>query len=624
MKNSNNRKKKGAALVMAVFVMVLAVGLSISAAMFVHTDVRDIDHHERLNQALYVAEAGLERGINTLVIAMDALTLNNPFGQIDTLNGTQPFLNEPIMSGGDNIGEYTVNFIVHTYTGPGSTTPDPNDDYWRDVEVEAIGIVERGAGKKEAIRTMRVLARLELRSSEVFDYAYFINNWGWWYGSNIVSSGNIRSNGQFDFGGYGPSVNGHPRWDRVVYDPGTGTYDLIGYKDDNGDGIMNGRDGGVYAGWNIVNDGSVKGQPNIYSFEDQIPMPNLSDLAIYEEIAKTKNSSITINGVTVVENVQGDDPGEDQNLYLEGTAANPIIMNGPVVVRGSVIIKGVIKGLGTIYSGHNVYIADDVEYENVPPNDGTPAGTSEGQMEAFLNNPNTQDADGLGLFAREHIIMGDYSSSSWQSSVSSWVNNPLNESEEDAGLDGLPNTAAGQDGIVGTDDDDLLEGDGVWTVEYYTQQHADWGLIPPGMSIGDAIPGTGEDIDGDGAYDPRTSMNEFYIDGNPGGAFDPNLWHNLPGGVTNYNQVATSNIGNIHAAMYTNHTIAGRIASDAPNGNLLILGAVISRNEAIIYSAKNFYMHHDLRLLGGGGAFGFDLPKTWRPVFTSVYQVDIP
>ena len=58
MKNRQNTRKKGAALVMAVFAMVLAVGLSISAAMFVHSDVKDIDHHARSNQALYVAEAG--------------------------------------------------------------------------------------------------------------------------------------------------------------------------------------------------------------------------------------------------------------------------------------------------------------------------------------------------------------------------------------------------------------------------------------------------------------------------------------------------------------------------------------------------------------------------------------
>jgi hypothetical protein len=297
------------------------------------------------------------------------------------------------------------------------------------------------------------------------------------------------------------------------------------------------------------------------------------------------------------------------------------MLNGAVVVRGSVIIKGVVQGKGTVYSGKNVYIADDVTYKNMAPNGGTPNGTSESQMESWLNNPNTQTADGLGLFAREHVILGNYTTSSWQSNVSSWVNNPLNESKEDLGLDNLPNTRNGRDGIAGTPDDDVLESNNTWEVEYYTQAHADAGLIPPGKNIGDAIPGTGEDIDGDGAFDPRTAMTEFYIDGNATGTVNTALWQNWPAGLTNYNQVGTSYIGVIDAAIYTNHTVAGRITSDAPNNNITFLGAVVSRNEAIVYSANRLEFKHDIRLLGGGKAFGFDLPKTWQPVFTTAFQV---
>ena len=130
------------------------------------------------------------------------------------------------------------------------------------------------------------------------------------------------------------------------------------------------------------------------------------------------------------------------------------------------------------------------------------------------------------------------------------MNHPLNESKEDAGLDGLPNTRAGRDGILGTGDDDLLEGDGVWSVDYYTQANFDAGTIPPGKNIGDPIPGSGEDIDADGVYDGTTQMGEFYIDGNGSGSFDASLWANMPAGITNYNQIATSNIGNIHAATW--------------------------------------------------------------------------
>ena len=46
----------------------------------------------------------------------------------------------------------------------------------------------------------------------------------------------------------------------------------------------------------------------------------------------------------------------------------------------------------------------------------------------------------------------------------------MNTSAEDSGVDRIPSTAVGKDGITGTADDDVLEGDGSWTVECYTSQ----------------------------------------------------------------------------------------------------------------------------------------------------------
>ncbi len=57
--------------------------------------------------------------------------------------------------------------------------------------------------------------RYILAPSRVFDYAYFINNWGWFYGDTIYCNGNARSNGQFDVAGYKPTVTGQPIYDDV-------------------------------------------------------------------------------------------------------------------------------------------------------------------------------------------------------------------------------------------------------------------------------------------------------------------------------------------------------------------------------------------------------------------------
>src|SRR5262249_27679231 len=130
---------------------------------------------------------------------------------------------------------------------------------------------------------------------------------------------------------------------------------LLGYEDDNGDGVKDGSDGGVYAGWDIVNVDRMRGMgalaKNQHDFLAQVPMPNLRDLAAYETLAKGANSSLRIGGaapLAVSNAVLGDEAGEKQNVVLIGTAASPIVLNGPVVVRGDVIIKGVVTGQGSI------------------------------------------------------------------------------------------------------------------------------------------------------------------------------------------------------------------------------------------------------------------------------------
>ena len=46
-------------------------------------------------------------------------------------------------------------------------------------------------------------------------------------------------------------------------------------------------------------------------------------------------------------------------------------------------------------------------------------------------------------------------------------------------------TRAGRDGILGTADDDTLDGDGIWTTSLYTAAQQAQGLIPAGKNVGD-------------------------------------------------------------------------------------------------------------------------------------------
>lgn len=618
-RNSGGEPRRGMALA-AVLIMVLAAGLLCVALLGVSSsEARSVAAAKRQLAALFVAQSGVERQIADICRLQRLASMIEPFQGIDALAGRTTFMNQTLTKDGVSVGQYTVEVTGVVAVGLLA----------RDVTIVSRGFVPSADAPQAQHAQITAVVRSELARSEVFDYVYFINNWGWYYGDTIYAHGNVRANGQFDCGHYAPTVNGIPRYARV-----DGT-DLSGYLDDNGDGLTDGSDGGIYAGWSIVNAENVKGMgglkwtqadadagrcspsqvgspKNQHDFLPQIKMPNLTDLTVYEEIGKGQNASISIGGVTVCNAVVGDEPGEPQNLYLRGTDANPIVLNGLVVVRGNVIISGRVTGKGAIYAGRNVYVPKDLEYLNpVPP---LPTDSpSEAQLETWLAD--NQDKDALGLFAREHVVCGNYTNSSWQYYVRNWVRDSRNKSKEDAGSDGIPNTRAGRDGMFGTADDDLLEDDGVWTVERYTQADADAGLIPPGFSVGDAVPGSGEDLDGDGQFDDTTKMSEFNVNVPLTAAY----WAgNIPGGISSYGDISTTSLTRIDGAFYTNHTMAALTL--AWGQDLHMRGCIVSRNEAIVYGTKTIQLHYDLRLYGGGESFGFYLPKSWAPVRVLLWE----
>jgi len=228
--------------------------------------------------------------------------------------------------------------------------------------------------------------------SHVFDYVYFLNNWGWFYGSGITANGDIRSNGDFDFK-YSPFVFGD------VYAAGD-----------------------IRGSWR-----TPPGQPsNVYEGVEKLDMPNLQSLDYYEQLAYERNSYIKIGGELVIDRVF------DGNIILEGSPSKPIEIKGPVVIRGDVVIKGTVEGTGTIYAGRNIYIADDITYKNAPssprPASKDPEVT-DGWVEA------NKDKDIIGLAATENVIIGDYTSDNWYADW--WL---FDMGSEDVGADGIPDT----------------------------------------------------------------------------------------------------------------------------------------------------------------------------------------
>lgn len=61
---------------------------------------------------------------------------------------------------------------------------------------------------------------------------------------------------------------------------------------------------------------------------------------------------------------------QEGNVYLHGTEANPILLDGEVAIDGDVILSGYVKGSGTLMVSGNVYMPSDVQYVDAQNLDG--------------------------------------------------------------------------------------------------------------------------------------------------------------------------------------------------------------------------------------------------------------
>jgi len=636
MKNRNPHheirqgRERGSALLLATLLVVVAVGLSYSTIFLSVSEVEKSRLVADKTRAFYAAEAGMELGINVLKEYTQKTTIGEAFKAMDSLfvdgEGNKAlnrvYVDHDLVHNNKTYGTVNVQFSL---AGSDSTHRDITltvDSYVPNRYVTVNGKqVERFQAHTRIEKTVRV----EVRSAQVFDYSYFINNWGWFYGDSITANGNVRSNGQFDAGGRRPTINGIPRYTDLVVsrDPNTGavTADLKGYHDDNRDGVKDGSDGGVYSGWNIEGSDKIRGMAalpeNKHEYVESVTMPNLNDMSLYETLAKNRvvdgkvvPSSITVGSVKI-DSVFGDDPTESGNLYLYGTDADPIVLDGPVVVKGHLIIFGKVTGQGSLYVEGNVYIPGNLEYVN-PPSTWAPDSNSEADTEKWIAE--NYDKDSLGLFAKENIIVGDYTDETWRKNVGSWLEHPQNASKEDSGTDLIPNTRDGRDGIANTPDDDVLEGDGVWTVRRYTMDDYYAGIIKRSQ-VGEPIPGTGEDIDGDGVFDDTITLADF--DNRPlnSGQYGGNVRNPA---IPDYSLIGRTDVSQIDGALYTNHALGLYTTSD-----MTFNGAMISRNESIVFGDA-FTINYDRRLLGGGGNPDAFLPQVFDAISeASFLQTDL-
>ena len=406
-------------------------------------------------------------------------------------------------------------------------------DAWLTISNHPSGIfneflVTASAKVGNRVRTIQAVVQKN-PPSQVFDYEYFLNNWGWWWGSTITGQGDNRANWDFDFRG-NPTVNGSVTANGWIESNGTKIDPLGGPVPING---LAGTDPVAY-----LHDGSPR-----------LEMPNLKDFTGYEQQAVNKGGKLYVGSALVVDAVHGN--AAKPGLFLNGTAANPIRVDGPVVIPGDVVIKGPITGVGTLYVGGNLYIAGDLTYANGPDYSSPPELMSAASRDSWVKNNLDSKKDLVAFAVREAILGGQVNSTAWKSACYDPASYGLKNVGGEAGL--------GADGITGTPDDN----------------------VPFRDTNGDGIPDSAwYDADGDGVIDQNYSYTNQITMTDSRAQRIYNYPTNSSGSVANFNNHSTNTFNTVNGIFYCNHALAMRAAK----ANFVFNGALICRDEAIIFS----------------------------------------
>ena len=419
--------------------------------------------------------------------------------------------------------------------------------------------------------------------SKVFDYAYFVNNYGWFEGSTITANGAVRANGDMSLS-QSPKVNGDvyaARNDELNVPGdiknGTGTMDNKSTYRSTQYGTANRSrplqvthdDGGYNAPATVTSaDLTARLHGNL---REGLDMPWISGLNEYIEYGKELKSTLSQGGTYYINNAnsgdqnygyyQGTGPSGDPELpdnhalVLEGTQTNPIRINGPVVVSNDVVIKGYVTGQGTIYSSRNIHIVGDIKYVN-PPNWAN--------KEAASGNGNSTK-DLLCLAAKGNIVMGDCTAGS------SWLDNTLRKVLTQQPY--VQPYACAQ-----ADDGSWIDGDIGYPRAGKTVFEGNYTAADGGKKVGvvykkDKYGRTTTEID----HYTSSSDRRYYDSVVP------------PNEIANRAKTA---ITQIDAVLYNNHGIFGRL------GQCTINGSLVCRNEGMIFSGK-LYLNWDYRLYSG-------------------------
>ncbi len=329
-------KQAGSALLTTFALMAL---LSVAAVTYIGSSTQTITLANRRTmeaQTASLCESGVQSVLRSL---WRPFKVSQHFDDMDTLctgasTGNPRAALTGVMEG---MGRYSAGVV-------GITSPG-GDPYVRLVTVRAVGWLDRNNNatldRGEFRKSVDVVSRFELSRSQIFDYTYFINNYGWMEGFQpdwLIVNGDMRANGNFEFlngsgtsngsiiaamneklvpkaeglvlnngsttnaapvkwaqSTYNASAGSQPLW-RQGYDPavhgarGSATYEQWrDYIFDAEGGISNNRPYGSYLadanGYRSWTRTDINTNPVVSTFDtsptQEVIMPDLSDLSYY-------------------------------------------------------------------------------------------------------------------------------------------------------------------------------------------------------------------------------------------------------------------------------------------------------------------------------------------------------
>ena len=202
-KRLKSSKQRGSAFVTTFGIMAF---LAVGAVVFVDASTQTIRESRRSTDDMIstnICEAGVQEQLRQL---WRPFKTSQIFDSLDSaLNNASPSHPKNSAAGSlQNQNRYVSGVIDYNKL----------DNYNRIVTVRSVGWVDADNDSTldngEVRKVVDVAFVMSLARSQVFDYTYFINNYGWMTGfneSNLIVNGDMRANGNFDFTG-SAAING--------------------------------------------------------------------------------------------------------------------------------------------------------------------------------------------------------------------------------------------------------------------------------------------------------------------------------------------------------------------------------------------------------------------------------